>query len=71
MVSFIEEHRDAYGVEPICDVLPIAPGTYYEHRARRRDPSRLPDRVRRDDDLRVEIRDVPGSAGHAQPLGGR
>jgi len=34
MVAFINEHRDAYGVEPICDVLPIAPSTYYEHRAR-------------------------------------
>jgi putative transposase len=58
MVTFIDEHREAYGVEPICAVLPIAPGTYYEHRARRRDPSRLPQRVRRDDDLRVEIRRV-------------
>ena len=25
MKSFIDEHRDAYGVEPICRVLPIAP----------------------------------------------
>ena len=34
MVTFIEEHRSLYGVEPICDVLPIAPATYYEHRRR-------------------------------------
>jgi hypothetical protein len=27
MVRFIDAHRDAYGVEPICDVRPIAPGT--------------------------------------------
>ena len=34
MVSFIDTHRDAYGVEPICTELPIAPSTYYEHKAR-------------------------------------
>ena len=48
MVRFIEAHREAYGVEPICAVLPIAPSTYYEHQARERDPSRLPARVQRD-----------------------
>ena len=31
MVAFIDAHRGAYGVEPICAVLPIAPSTYYEH----------------------------------------
>jgi hypothetical protein len=25
MVSFIDAHRDQYGVEPICRQLPIAP----------------------------------------------
>jgi hypothetical protein len=30
MIAFIDEHRDAYGVEPICRVLPIAPSTYHE-----------------------------------------
>jgi putative transposase len=28
MVSFIDDHRADYGVEPICAVLPIAPSTY-------------------------------------------
>jgi putative transposase len=28
MVSFIDEKRDEYGVEPICQQLPIAPSTY-------------------------------------------
>ncbi len=28
MIAFIDDHRDAYGVEPICRVLPIAPSTY-------------------------------------------
>ena len=38
MMAFIDEHRDAYGVEPICKVLPIAPSTYYAHAARQRRP---------------------------------
>jgi putative transposase len=58
MVAFIEEHRAVYGVEPICEVLPIAPATYYEHRARRLDPGRRPERAKRDDELRVEIERV-------------
>ena len=41
MVAFIDAHREAYGVEPICSVLPIAPSTYYEHKARQPDPERL------------------------------
>jgi hypothetical protein len=28
MVGFINDHRAAYGVEPICAVLPIAPSRY-------------------------------------------
>ena len=35
MVDFIDAHRVEYGVEPICEVLPIAPSTYYEHAVRR------------------------------------
>jgi len=27
MIAFIDDHREVYGVEPICDVLPIAPST--------------------------------------------
>ena len=33
MVSCIDEHRDRFGVEPICKVLPIAPSTYYTHQS--------------------------------------
>ena len=29
MIAFIDDHRGAYGVEPICEVLPIAPSTYH------------------------------------------
>ena len=58
MVSFIDAHRDAYGVESICTQLPIAPSTYYEHKAREADPERLPPRVRRDKELSDEIQRV-------------
>ena len=58
MIAFIDDHREAYGVEPICRVLPIAPSTYHAHAARRADPSRLPDRLRRDSDLKVGIQRV-------------
>jgi putative transposase len=58
MVAFVAEHRDDYGVEPICDVLPIAPSTYYEHQARAEDPSRRPAREKRDDELRSQIQRV-------------
>ena len=58
MKSFIDEHRDAYGVEPICRVLPIAPSTYREHAARARDPARAPARQRRDLALAEEVRRI-------------
>jgi len=58
MTTFIDDHRGAYGVEPIFAVLPIAPSTYYEQRARQADPSRLPRRARRDAALMVEIERV-------------
>ena len=31
MIAFIDDHRGAHGVEPICKVLPIAPSTYHAH----------------------------------------
>jgi transposase InsO family protein len=58
MVDFIDEHRGAYGVEPICAVLPIAPSTYHAYQARRRDPEKRPARAKRDDELRVGVRRV-------------
>jgi len=55
MTEFIDEHRELYGVEPICKVLPIAPSSYYEEKARQADPSRLPARAHRDAILSEEI----------------
>ncbi len=58
MVSFVDDHRAEYGVEPICAELPIAPSTYNEYKVRAADPERFPPRVRRDRELDVEIRCV-------------
>ena len=44
-----------HGVEPICKVLPIAPSTYFDHRAKQSDPAKLSARVRRDAALRPTI----------------
>jgi transposase InsO family protein len=58
MVAFIDDHKAEYGVEPICRVLPIAPSTYYAHKAMEQDPSLCSARARRDAELRPEIRRV-------------
>jgi putative transposase len=58
MVAFIDDHRATYGVEPICRVLPIAPATYYEHKAWARDAEKRSARAKRDEGLRVEIQRV-------------
>ena len=58
MIEYIDQHRDTHGVESICRQLPIAPATYYEHKARRRDPDRLPSRLIRDEQLIPEVQRV-------------
>ena len=58
MVTFIDQHRTTYGVEPICRVLPIAPSTYFRHKAQQADPSRRAARAIRDDELKAIIRRI-------------
>ena len=55
MIRFIDDHRADHGVEPICRVLPIAPATFYDNKAKQADPSRLSDRAKRDEQLKPEI----------------
>jgi transposase InsO family protein len=55
MITFIDDHRETYGVEPICKVLPIAPSTYHAHVAKRADPEKLSARAKRDMVLKPEI----------------
>jgi putative transposase len=59
MTAYIEAHKDHYGVGPICEMLPIAPSTYYD--AIRRPPSA---RALRDAKLKPEILRV-----HAENFG--
>jgi putative transposase len=58
MIAFIDDHREAYGVEPICKVLPIAPSTYHEHATKRADPAKLSARAKRDVSLKVAVQRV-------------
>jgi len=53
MITFIDDNRVHWGVEPICRVLPIAPSTY--HAAKKRPPS---DRALRDEYLKIQIERV-------------
>ena len=58
MIAFIDDHRGAHGVEPICKVLPIAPSTYHAHVAQRANPAKRSGRAKRDAALKPEIRRV-------------
>ena len=58
MVRFLDDHRDQYGIEPMCAVLPIAPSTYYHQHRLARDSTRRAARAQRDEGLRVAIRRV-------------
>ena len=58
MIAFIDDHREAHGVEPICKVLPIAPSTYHDHVAKRTDPAKLSARAKRDLELKPAIERV-------------
>jgi len=51
MTTFVDDHSERFGIEPICAQLPIAPSTYYA--ARSRPPSA---RALRDERLAVEVR---------------
>jgi len=50
MIAFIDAFKERFGVEPICEQLPIAPSTYYATKSR--SPSA---KVKRDGTLKPEI----------------
>jgi len=58
MVAFIDQHRETYGVEPICAMLPIAPSTYFLRKVQQQDATKRSARARRDADLRAAIQRV-------------
>ncbi len=55
MVEFIDRERDAHGVEPICEILQVAPSTYYRHKRLQANPEERCTRVKRDEALIPEI----------------
>jgi putative transposase len=64
MIRYIDAHRDTFGVEPICQVLAVAPSTYYASRSR---PASA--RALRDHELKIEISRV--HAGNFAVYGAR
>ena len=58
MNDFVNKHRDAHGVEPICKVLQIAPSGYRRHATQQRNPDLRCARVKLDDTLKPEIQRV-------------
>jgi len=57
-VAFIDDHRQALGVEPVCRAMQIAPSTYYQHKAHQVDPDLRSPRRKRDEELRSAIQRV-------------
>lgn len=55
---FIDQHRHMFGVEPICQVLQMAPLCYWRHAARRRRSELRSARAQRDDALAADIQRV-------------
>ncbi len=58
MYGFVDDQRYAHGVEPICEVLQIAPSAYRRYAARAKDSSLLSPRAQRDRQLLPKIEAV-------------
>ena len=58
MRPFIDAHREALGVEPICRVLQVAPSAYRRYAAEQREPDRRCARAKRDEVLAAHIERV-------------
>jgi putative transposase len=59
MMTFIDQHRETFGVESICAMLPVAPSTYFRWKAQQREPTRRSPRAQRDEillDHRLRVR---------------
>lgn len=58
MITFIDQHRELASTEELCQHLPLAPSTYYAHKAADRDPERRSGRAFRDQWLGDEIKRI-------------
>jgi putative transposase len=58
MIAYIDDNKASYGIEPICKVLPIAPSTYYDHKAKQQQPDKRSARAKQDDVLKGRIQRI-------------
>ena len=58
MKAFIDQQRNAFGVEPLCRVLQVAPSAYWRHAALVRQPHKRCPRAKRDELLMPQIQRV-------------
>ena len=58
MRAFIDQHRQAYGVESICKVLQVAPSGYWRYAAQLRNPALRSKRAKSDEVLAPQIERV-------------
>ena len=58
MISYIDNNREKHGVESICNVLSIAPSTYYDHKDKQRNPDKRSARAKQDEQLKDYIQRV-------------
>ena len=58
MMAYIDQHKDQFGVEPLCAQLPISSSSYYVYKARQADPNLQPNRWHKDEALKPEIQRV-------------
>ncbi|MBI2380475.1 MAG: IS3 family transposase [Gammaproteobacteria bacterium] len=56
--TFIDDHREQFGVEPLCKTLQVAPSAYRRHAARLRNPELRSERAKRDEAHCADIRRV-------------
>lgn len=63
MSAFIDAHRDAFGVAPICRVLQVAPSSYYRINAQASNPELRSDRSKSDEQAMIQIRRVWNESG--------
>jgi len=64
VIAFMGEHREEFGVEPMCRVLSIAPSTWHAYTARQARPDLRPTRAKEDEKLSAAILRV-----HAENFG--
>ena len=43
MSAYVDQHRERFGVEPICQTLGVSASAYYERATRRRSARRVED----------------------------